>query len=55
MLVYYVETLFSCIDSCHIVLQAYRYLREEVKTFQGKPIMVSVTCAAISSVRSAVI
>lgn len=26
---------------CSICFQAYKYLREEVKTFQGKPIMVS--------------
>uniref|UniRef100_A0A8C2QAD9 La ribonucleoprotein 4Ab n=1 Tax=Cyprinus carpio TaxID=7962 RepID=A0A8C2QAD9_CYPCA len=33
---------FLGFDSCHIVLQAYRYLREEVKTFQGKPIMARI-------------
>lgn len=31
-----------CINLHSLTSQAHRYLREEVKTFQGKPIMVSV-------------
>lgn len=29
-------------DCCCVLGQAYRYLREEVKTFNGKPIMVGL-------------
>lgn len=39
------ENVAPCIDMLfsHVLPKAYKYLREEVKTFQGKPIMVSLS------------